>query len=478
MDPLRERAVARQVPLDGLAARRLAQQLRVRGGAREHRAEQRARHSRHHALERLHGPSPLRRSRASVGSPRRQNTSGSIASSYAQQSSVACHAVLDSRAQRVEALLDELRLLEVGEIREAQHRGSGAQLGHQQLEARHPHAGASRSEPGSNTASARSRPMTRWIDAPKLNSSALPRVARCTCKFSRRRAVAARQRAVVELQHEVRASALVRRDRARDVEAAELVRRREQAARRREPHLRYAALAFVLQAVAVRVVEDLADDVRAVERGIRNDAHRGRRFARQRAARERAHRLRAVHELAFADAGADGQQQHQRVAPVGRHVETGPRELAARDDGLARLAVEARRAFDVAEARREAVDDGDVGEVHGDAVRDRDHVRHELAARDVDRRRRLRDDHGLVEVEIERDVVVEDLARARHEARVERQVQVIVRAARARRRRTPAAAAPRAPLRSAAPSPARRRRWTPGTTARRTRPSPQPTAAE
>ena len=71
--------------------------------------------------------------------------------------------------------------------------------------------------------------------------------------------------------------------------------------------------------------------------------------------------------------------------PSGVTVETGPRELAARDDGLARLAVEARRAFDVAEAGREAVDDGDVGEVHGDAVRDRDHVRHELAARDVAR---------------------------------------------------------------------------------------------
>ena len=43
--------------------------------------------------------------------------------------------------------------------------------------------------------------------------------------------------------------------------------------------------------------------------------------------------------------------------PSGVTVETGPRELAARDDGLARLAVEPRRAFDVAEAGREAVDD-------------------------------------------------------------------------------------------------------------------------
>ena len=34
--------------------------------------------------------------------------------------------------------------------------------------------------PGSNTASAMSSPITRWIDAPKLKRSALPRVARCT----------------------------------------------------------------------------------------------------------------------------------------------------------------------------------------------------------------------------------------------------------------------------------------------------------
>ena len=199
-----------------------------------------------------------------------------MASSYAQQSSVACHAVSICCAQRVEALLDELRLLEIGEIREAQHRGRRAQLVDAAARGAAARCGRISVEPGSNTASARSRPMTRWIEAPKLNSSALPRVARCTCNGLRRAAEAARQRAVVELQHEVAAAALVRRDRARDVEAAELVRRREQAARRREAHLRYAALAFVLQAVAVRVVEDLADDVGAVERGIRNDAHRGR----------------------------------------------------------------------------------------------------------------------------------------------------------------------------------------------------------
>ena len=70
------------------------------------------------------------------------------------------------------------------------------------------------------------------------------------------------------------------------------------------------------------------------------------------------HRLRAVDELAFADAGADGEQQHQRVLRLRAAMrQAGPGELAAGDRRLERHAVEARRALDVAEARREAVDD-------------------------------------------------------------------------------------------------------------------------
>ena len=90
--------------------------------------------------------------------------------------------------------------------------------------------------PGSNTGSAMSRPTTRWIDAPKLNSQRLTARRALDLHELRRRAITARQRAIVELQHEVAAAAFVRRDRARDVEAAVLVRGREQAARGREPH--------------------------------------------------------------------------------------------------------------------------------------------------------------------------------------------------------------------------------------------------
>ena len=124
-----------------------------------------------------------------------------------------------------------------------------------------------------------------------------------------------------------------------------------------------ALLALVLQPVAVRVVEHLADDVGAVERGIRNDAHRGRGLARHCAARQRAHRLGAVHELAFAHTGADGEQQHQLVPPVG--VTSRPVHASSRPAmiGSTRHAIQTRGAFDVAEARREAIDHGDVREV-------------------------------------------------------------------------------------------------------------------
>ena len=77
--PLRRLDLAGQVPLDGLAARRLAQQLRL-GGASPH-ASAAANEACANRCCALHSRFPLRRSRASVGSPRRQNTSGSIASS-------------------------------------------------------------------------------------------------------------------------------------------------------------------------------------------------------------------------------------------------------------------------------------------------------------------------------------------------------------------------------------------------------------
>ena len=333
-----------------------------------------------------------------------------------------------------ERALDELRILEIGEIRQAQHGRRRAQLVEQQLEARPPqlaHLDRARLEHGIGEIEADDA-MDRGaeVELERLAARRALHLQRCV-----EPRIAARQRAIVELQHEVAAAALVRRDRARDVEAAVLVRRREQAARRREPHAGDAVLAVVLHAVAVRVVEDLADDVRAVERRVRNDAHRRRRLARQRAARQRAHRLRAVHELAFADAGADGEQQLQRVPAVGRDGRGRPDELAAARRRLARHAVEPRRAFDVAEAGREAVDDGDVGQFTPMPFATVIMYGTSWPRETLHERRRLRDRDRLVEVEIERNVVVEDLARARHEAVVERQVQVVGRARRAADRR-------------------------------------------
>ena len=73
--PLRRLDLAGQVPLDGFAARGVAEELRVGRGTRQ-RGEQ-------HVLDgsRIHSRFPLRRSRASVGSSRRQKTSGSMVSS-------------------------------------------------------------------------------------------------------------------------------------------------------------------------------------------------------------------------------------------------------------------------------------------------------------------------------------------------------------------------------------------------------------
>ncbi len=79
MRPLGRLDLAGQVALRGLAARRLTEQLRLRRRARQRGRGEEMRQ----AANGSRAPSrfPLRRSRAPVGSSRRQNTSGSIASS-------------------------------------------------------------------------------------------------------------------------------------------------------------------------------------------------------------------------------------------------------------------------------------------------------------------------------------------------------------------------------------------------------------
>ena len=89
---------------------------------------------------------------------------------------------------------------------------------------------------------------------------------------------------------------------------------RVQTARGHHAHAGEAVLAVVLQAVAIGVVEDLAG-ARRCSRTSGSGTMRTVAVASPDIALPvtRAHGLRAVHELAFADAGADGEQQHQRV---------------------------------------------------------------------------------------------------------------------------------------------------------------------
>ena len=73
-------------------------------------------------------------------------------------------------------------------------------------------------------------------------------------------------------------------------------------------------------------------------------------------------------------------------------------------------------------------------EVGAERVGDDDLVGNELAAAHVQRRRRLGDRDQVVDRRVDRDVVVEQLGRARAAAVVEREVQVVGRPGRARRR--------------------------------------------
>src|SRR6185437_1507615 len=103
----------------------------------------------------------------------------------------------------------------------------------------------------------------------------------------RSRSIAARKRPVIELEGEVAAPPLERSDRARDVEAPELVRDGGQASGGYEPHPGQTLLSSFLAAVAVHVVEDLADDVGAIERRIRHHNHGGSSLRRHCAADDR-----------------------------------------------------------------------------------------------------------------------------------------------------------------------------------------------
>src|SRR5437660_398114 len=127
------------------------------------------------------------------------------------------------------------------------------------------------------------------------------------------RLAAARQRPVIELEGEVAAPALERRDRARDVESPELIGDSGQTPGGHEPHPGQTLLSGILAAVTVRVVEDLADHVRAIEGEIRHHADRRGGLFRYLSADYRCDILCASHDLALAHPRAHGEQQHYGV---------------------------------------------------------------------------------------------------------------------------------------------------------------------
>src|ERR1041385_7537480 len=105
---------------------------------------------------------------------------------------------------------------------------------------------------------------------------------------------------------------LVRHDRAGDVESSVLIRGRCQALCGHYSYAGQAFLAGILEAVSIHVIEDLAKDVCAIERLIRNDTNRCRRLTGHGLARRALEDLRAVGELAFANTGADCEQKRDR----------------------------------------------------------------------------------------------------------------------------------------------------------------------
>ena len=178
--------------------------------------------------------------------------------------------------------------------------------------------------------------------------------------------------------------------------------------------------------VAIGVVEDLAGHVGAIECRIGRDAHGGGCFTGDRIARQGDHCLRAVHVFALCDAGANDEQQFQGARLGARDGETAPAEFVACHRRLSLHAVEKRRALDITESCRHAVHDGHVREHQAGDVVYRDCVWNVLSAGHVEQRCRFGNRERTCELRIERDVIVEDLARAGYPAAVQPQVSVVV----------------------------------------------------
>ena len=317
-------------------------------------------------------------------------------------------------------------VLDVAHIGQAQRRGRLRQLFDQEIEARNPllaHVGRTRLEDRIREIEAHDAvDRSAEVEAERLAGGGALHL-----RDAGRHAVTGRKRAFVELQDEVAAAVFIRHDGARDVEAAVRIGRRNEAARCHEAHPQQAALPLLLGAVAVAVVEHLAEHVGAGKVGIGYDAHRGSRFAREHIARQAAHRLGEVGEFAVADAGTRCEQQDDAAGARGVDADVAPDELSDGRvvRGLGHYTVNARRALDVAETGREPIDERKIRDGSRQIVAYRDLVGHEVAATHFARRGRLGDGDVAEDHRIGRDVIVEELARAGRGVRVEREVQVI-----------------------------------------------------
>src|SRR5262249_53291876 len=137
-----------------------------------------------------------------------------------------------------------------------------------------------------------------------------------------------------ELENKVAATVLTRDDRTCDVEAAECVSDGNETLRSHQPHARQSLLAFLLHTITVRIVEDLADDVSAVEGRIGHNADCCSRLAGQCDPVDSACDVGAIHELALADACADSEHQNNGSVIRGSERQPAPCELAANHRGL------------------------------------------------------------------------------------------------------------------------------------------------
>ena len=178
----------------------------------------------------------------------------------------------------------------------------------------------------------------------------------------------------------------------------------------REPHAGDAILARILPAIAVTVVEDLADDRRLVEHRVSHDRDLADVRVADRESQEE--RRGGVRVFTPHHASADPQHIPQGAPLPGCQVDSGEHQRARPAQAESRgLAVQPDAARDEAEAPRRGVANFDAGETRVGRVLERDGVRHQA----TDSRRRTvhalaQADGGRLEVRrIQRDVVVDDV---------------------------------------------------------------------